>query len=77
MNGVPVTDERERKQHERDQKQASGLLGMDRVVMVLLRVVSLAPGLGHANIVAPLGAKLRLAYGCAAKPQQNHSFRRL
>jgi hypothetical protein len=79
------------------------------VAMVLLGVVVLALGLGHADIVAPwrltfpdsmqeacavtksaelrsaagsetrphtsCGAKLRLAHGCAAKPQQSRAFR--
>jgi len=77
VNGVPVTDERERKQHERDQEQPGGLLGIDRMAMVVLGVVVVASGLGHAVIVAPDGATLRLAHGCAAKPQQNRALRRL
>ena len=77
MNGVPVTDERERKQQERDQQQAGCLLGKDRMAMVPLGVVVLAFALGHAVIVAPGGAKLRLVYGCAAKPHQNRTLRRL
>jgi hypothetical protein len=47
------------------------------MAMVVLGVVVLVSGLGHSDIVAPEGATLRLAHGCAAKPQQNRALRRL
>lgn len=63
MNSVPVTNQSECEQQERDEQQAGSLRGIDRVAMVLVGVIVFALGLGHGHIVAPGGAKLRLAHG--------------
>src|ERR1700730_15944816 len=50
VNLVPVANQREDQQHQRNQQQSGSLRRVDRVAMML--VIVLRSAVGHANIVA-------------------------
>jgi len=52
MDVVPVAQDGQDQQQKRDQQQARGLGGVDRVTLVLVGVVVLGIGFRHADIVA-------------------------
>lgn len=52
MNVVPVANQREDEQYERDDQQASRLRGVHGMPMVFVRGIGLGIGGRHADIVA-------------------------
>lgn len=52
MDVVPVAKQSEKQQQERDQQQARGLRRVNRVAMVLMRVIVFGSLSRHADIVA-------------------------
>jgi hypothetical protein len=53
MDLVPVPDECEDEQHQRNQQQPRGLRGIHRMPMMLMRVFFFGPGREHGAIVSP------------------------
>ena len=52
MDVMPVAKDGENQQQKRDQQQARGLGGVDRMTLVLVAAVVLGIGFPHADIVA-------------------------